>query len=141
MYMKVTLNGRVMKAMVETGATHNLLSDREADPLSLTLAGDISKMKVVNLVAKFLDDGLGICCAAPWCGGHHGQTVPLHGPCGLHGKGEGVIYVAAKDNVIARPCHLSCGLVDQGDWRRTHGASCNHEALRGVQQSDASRSP
>ncbi|KAL4196081.1 hypothetical protein AMTRI_Chr04g244270 [Amborella trichopoda] len=41
-----------MKAMVETGATHNLLSDREADPLSLTLAGDISKMKVVNLVAK-----------------------------------------------------------------------------------------
>ncbi|KAL4196929.1 hypothetical protein AMTRI_Chr04g185550 [Amborella trichopoda] len=41
-----------MRAMVETGVTHNLLSDREAAPLSLTLAGDTSKMKVVNLVAK-----------------------------------------------------------------------------------------
>ncbi|ERN17789.1 hypothetical protein AMTR_s00047p00150970 [Amborella trichopoda] len=31
--------------MVEAGATHNLLSDREADPLSLTLAGDTSYLQ------------------------------------------------------------------------------------------------
>ncbi|KAL4184720.1 hypothetical protein AMTRI_Chr10g226930 [Amborella trichopoda] len=50
-----------MKAMVEAGATHNLLSDREADPLSLTLAGDTSKIKVVNLVAESVVGIVGRC--------------------------------------------------------------------------------
>jgi len=35
MYTKVTLNGREVTAMVDTGATHNLISDKVARRLPL----------------------------------------------------------------------------------------------------------
>lgn len=52
MYVKVTLNGHASKAMVDTGATHNFLAEREVERLGLVLSKDHSHMKAVNSKAN-----------------------------------------------------------------------------------------
>ena len=44
MYVDVSINGKPTRAMVDTGATHNFISDREAKRLGLKLVKDSSRM-------------------------------------------------------------------------------------------------
>lgn len=52
MYVDIMLNGKSTCAMLDTGATHNFVSDREARRLGLKLEKDPSRMKAVNSVAR-----------------------------------------------------------------------------------------
>ncbi|KAL0345421.1 UNVERIFIED_CONTAM: hypothetical protein Sradi_4373400 [Sesamum radiatum] len=46
------VNGKEVMAMLDTGATHNFVADREIQKLGLTLAQDSSRIKAVNSKAK-----------------------------------------------------------------------------------------
>lgn len=46
--MDVILNGRATRALVDTGATHNFISEPEAKWLGLNFEKDMSKIKPVN---------------------------------------------------------------------------------------------
>ena len=48
MYVNIKLNVQTTRAMVDTGATHNFIVDREAKRLGLILEKNPSQMKVVN---------------------------------------------------------------------------------------------
>ncbi|CAL9076261.1 unnamed protein product [Musa textilis] len=52
MYMDIKLHGQTTRAMVDTGATHNFIADREAKQLGLTLEKNLNRMKAVNSEAK-----------------------------------------------------------------------------------------
>ncbi|CAL9125210.1 unnamed protein product, partial [Musa textilis] len=52
MYVNIRLNGQTTRAMVDTGATHNFIADREAKRLGLILEKNPSRMKAVNSEAK-----------------------------------------------------------------------------------------
>ena len=51
-YVDIKLNGQTTRAMVDTGATHNFIIDREAKRLGLILKKNQSRKKVVNSKAK-----------------------------------------------------------------------------------------
>ncbi|KAK3188823.1 hypothetical protein Dsin_028384 [Dipteronia sinensis] len=48
MYVNVEVNGRVIQAMMDAGATNNFVAQREADRLGLNLLESTSKIKAVN---------------------------------------------------------------------------------------------
>ncbi|KAL4179297.1 hypothetical protein AMTRI_Chr13g86610 [Amborella trichopoda] len=50
----VTLNGQEARAMVDTAATHNSISDRGVERLGLKLTVDASKIKAVNSAPQSL---------------------------------------------------------------------------------------
>lgn len=52
MYVKTLINGREIMAMVDTGATHNFVAEREVQSLGLKLAQHSSQIKAVNSEAK-----------------------------------------------------------------------------------------
>ncbi|KAI9178183.1 hypothetical protein LWI28_023646 [Acer negundo] len=52
MYVMVHVNGRKMRAMLDTGATNNFLSQGEMDRLGLSVTNNISRVKAVNSTAK-----------------------------------------------------------------------------------------
>ncbi|KAL0373605.1 UNVERIFIED_CONTAM: hypothetical protein Sradi_3276200 [Sesamum radiatum] len=52
MYVRVLINSKAVMAMVDTGATHNFVADREVQKLGLTLAHHSSRIKAVNSDAK-----------------------------------------------------------------------------------------
>ncbi|TYH76661.1 hypothetical protein ES332_D04G100900v1 [Gossypium tomentosum] len=52
MFVNVKVNGQVVREMVDTGATHNFLSDRIVARLGLRVDKGNSKMKAVNYEAK-----------------------------------------------------------------------------------------
>ncbi|KAL0336516.1 UNVERIFIED_CONTAM: hypothetical protein Sradi_4863500 [Sesamum radiatum] len=52
MYVRVQINGKVVMAMLDTGATHNFVADQEIQKLGLTLAQHSNRIKVVNSKAK-----------------------------------------------------------------------------------------
>ncbi|XP_068663055.1 uncharacterized protein [Aristolochia californica] len=52
LYLDVIINGFQVKAMVDTGATHNFVSEEEARRLKLKATRDSSRMKAVNSAAR-----------------------------------------------------------------------------------------
>lgn len=52
MYVSVLINGKKVMAMVDTGATHNFVADREVQRLGLDLSPQASHIKAVNSEAK-----------------------------------------------------------------------------------------
>ncbi|KAL0364744.1 UNVERIFIED_CONTAM: Retrovirus-related Pol polyprotein from transposon.6 [Sesamum angustifolium] len=48
MYVRVQINGKAVMAMLDSGATHNFVADREIQKLGLTLAQHASRIKAVN---------------------------------------------------------------------------------------------
>ncbi|XP_059625412.1 uncharacterized protein LOC132268599 [Cornus florida] len=52
MFIQVTLNGKKVLAMVDTGATHNFIAQREVSNFNLKLIPHANKMKAVNFEAK-----------------------------------------------------------------------------------------
>nr|XP_010933245.1 protein DDI1 homolog [Elaeis guineensis] len=79
MYVQVELNGHVTRAMVDTGATHNFVADREAIHLGLKLERDSSRMKTVNSEARPI---AGLARDVPirvgtWSGKANFMAVPL----------------------------------------------------------------
>ncbi|ERN07597.1 hypothetical protein AMTR_s00157p00058620, partial [Amborella trichopoda] len=54
MYVRITLNGKDMRAMADTGTTHNFVVDQEIARLGLKLGGDTSRMKTVNSASQLV---------------------------------------------------------------------------------------
>ncbi|XP_068639545.1 uncharacterized protein [Aristolochia californica] len=52
LYLDVLINGFQVKAMVDTGATHNFVSEEEARRLKLKATKDSSRMKAINSAAR-----------------------------------------------------------------------------------------
>ncbi|XP_077242396.1 uncharacterized protein LOC143882895 [Tasmannia lanceolata] len=52
MYIEACINGKMTRAMIDTGATHNFVSEQEAKRLALKLEKDDWKMKAVNSEAR-----------------------------------------------------------------------------------------
>ncbi|XP_057964296.1 uncharacterized protein LOC131155282 [Malania oleifera] len=48
MYVDLFLNGKKIRAMIDTGATHNFIADSEAQRLELQVVKDVGKIKAVN---------------------------------------------------------------------------------------------
>ena len=60
MFVAVKVNGKEAKAMIDTGATSNFVSRREAVRLGLRMVQNPSKMKAVNATAKPIE-GSAVC--------------------------------------------------------------------------------
>ena len=52
MHVQVLLNGIQVKAMADSGATHNFVATNEASRLDLKLVDDDSQIKAVNSKAQ-----------------------------------------------------------------------------------------
>ena len=52
MYVDAKVNGMSTKAMVNTGASHNFVSEEEANSLKLQISKEASWLKAINSVAK-----------------------------------------------------------------------------------------
>ncbi|KAL0302392.1 UNVERIFIED_CONTAM: hypothetical protein Sangu_3102600 [Sesamum angustifolium] len=52
MYVRVQINGKAVMTMLDTGATHNFVVDREIQKLRLALAQHSSRIKAMNSEAK-----------------------------------------------------------------------------------------
>ncbi|KAK4391962.1 Transposon Ty3-G Gag-Pol polyprotein [Sesamum angolense] len=78
MYVRVQINGKAVMAMLDSGATHNFVADREIQKLGLTLAQHSSRIKAVNSEAKPIQ---GMACVELKVGAWTGQckllVVPL----------------------------------------------------------------
>lgn len=56
LYVDITLNGKKVQTMVDTGATHNFITESEAKRLGLKFVCDGGRMKTFNLAAKPIHD-------------------------------------------------------------------------------------
>ncbi|KAL0393057.1 UNVERIFIED_CONTAM: hypothetical protein Sradi_2528500 [Sesamum radiatum] len=78
MYARVQVNVKAMMAMLDSGATHNFVADREIQKLGLILAQHSSRIKAVNLEAKPIQ---GVACVelkvGAWTGKCNLMSVPL----------------------------------------------------------------
>ncbi|KAK3019826.1 hypothetical protein RJ639_005128 [Escallonia herrerae] len=52
MYVDIKVNGKAIRAMVDTGATHNYISSTEVERLGLTLEKGCGRVKAINSVAQ-----------------------------------------------------------------------------------------
>ncbi|KAK3005022.1 hypothetical protein RJ639_015587 [Escallonia herrerae] len=52
MYVDIKVNGKAIRAMVDTGATHNYISSTEVERLGLTLEKGCGRVKVINSAAQ-----------------------------------------------------------------------------------------
>ncbi|KAL0368100.1 UNVERIFIED_CONTAM: Cysteine synthase [Sesamum calycinum] len=72
------VNGKAVMAMLDSGATHNFVADREIQKLGLILAQHSSRIKAVNLLAKPIQ---GVACVelkvGAWTGKCNLMSVPL----------------------------------------------------------------
>ncbi|KAK4397635.1 hypothetical protein Sango_1239000 [Sesamum angolense] len=59
LYFRVQINGKVVMAMLDTGATHKFVADQEIQKLGLTLAQHSSRIKAMNSKAKSIQ---GVVC-------------------------------------------------------------------------------
>ncbi|KAL0307325.1 UNVERIFIED_CONTAM: hypothetical protein Sradi_6149800 [Sesamum radiatum] len=78
LYFRVQINGEVVMAMLDTGATHKFVADRDIQKLGLTLAQHSSRIKAVNSEAKLIQ---GVVCVdlkvGSWTGKCNLMVVPL----------------------------------------------------------------
>ncbi|KAG8391291.1 hypothetical protein BUALT_Bualt01G0172700 [Buddleja alternifolia] len=78
MYVKISVNGQVVMAMIDTGATHNFVAEREIQKLGLNVSEHSSRIKAVNSEAKPIK---GMATVDLVIGSWHGQcelmAVPL----------------------------------------------------------------
>ncbi|KAL0310179.1 UNVERIFIED_CONTAM: hypothetical protein Scaly_2953700 [Sesamum calycinum] len=78
MYVRVQINGKAVMAMLDSGATHNFVADREIQKLGLTLAQHSSSIKAVNSEMKPIQ---GVACVelkvGAWIGKCNLMVVPL----------------------------------------------------------------
>ncbi|KAK4382004.1 RNA-directed DNA polymerase [Sesamum angolense] len=78
MYVRVQINSKAEMAMLDKGATHNFMVDREIQNFGLTLAQHSSRIKVVNSEAKPIQ---GVACVelkvSAWTGKCNLMVVPL----------------------------------------------------------------
>ena len=80
MYVQVLLNNVAIRAMVDIGATHNFVLDREVQRLGLSIVDDGSRIKAVNSDARSVggvvrDVSLKV---GDWCGLCSFMAVPLN---------------------------------------------------------------
>ncbi|KAK2980239.1 hypothetical protein RJ640_026535 [Escallonia rubra] len=52
MYVDIKVNGKAIRAMVDTGATHNYISSTEVEKLGLTLEKGCGRVKAINSAAQ-----------------------------------------------------------------------------------------
>ncbi|KAK3010371.1 hypothetical protein RJ639_012596 [Escallonia herrerae] len=52
MYVDIKVNGKAIRAMVDTGATHNYISSTEVERLGLTLEKGCGRVKAINSAAQ-----------------------------------------------------------------------------------------
>ncbi|KAK3002238.1 hypothetical protein RJ639_021301 [Escallonia herrerae] len=52
MYVDIKVNGKVIRAIVDTGATHNYISGTEVERLGLTLEEECGRVKAINSAAQ-----------------------------------------------------------------------------------------
>lgn len=52
MYVDIKVNGEPIRAMVDTGATHNYLASTEVERLGLTLEKGYGRVKAINSAAQ-----------------------------------------------------------------------------------------
>ncbi|KAL0302194.1 UNVERIFIED_CONTAM: hypothetical protein Sangu_3113200 [Sesamum angustifolium] len=80
MFVWVQINSKAVMAMLDKGATHNFVVDREIQKLGLTLAQHSSRIKVVNSEAKPIQ---GVACVelkvSAWTCKCNLMAVPLDG--------------------------------------------------------------
>ncbi|KAL0302206.1 UNVERIFIED_CONTAM: hypothetical protein Sangu_3114400 [Sesamum angustifolium] len=78
MYVGVQINGKAVIAMLDSGASHNFVADREIQKLGLTLAQHCNLIKEVNSEAKPIQ---GVACVelkvSAWIGKCNLMVVPL----------------------------------------------------------------
>jgi hypothetical protein len=115
MFVNVKVNGQVVREMVDTGATHNFLSDRIVARLGLRVDKGNSKMKAVNYeakpivrVAKIVPLQIG-----EWSGKFYLMLVPLddfHFILGLELLWKTRVYVSPRRGGILKcdksPCFV-----------------------------------
>ncbi|KAK2997462.1 hypothetical protein RJ639_025156 [Escallonia herrerae] len=54
MYVDIKVNGKAIRAMVDTGATHNYISSTEVERLGLTLEKGCGRVKAINSAAQLV---------------------------------------------------------------------------------------
>ncbi|KAK4397585.1 RNA-directed DNA polymerase [Sesamum angolense] len=78
MYVRVQINGKAVMAMLDTGATHNFVGDREIQKLRLTLTQHSNRIKAMNLEMKPIQ---GVACVelkvGAWIDKCNLMVVPL----------------------------------------------------------------
>ncbi|KAL0352155.1 UNVERIFIED_CONTAM: Transposon Ty3-I Gag-Pol polyprotein [Sesamum calycinum] len=78
MHVRVQINGKAVMAMLDSGAIHNFVADREIQKLGLTLAQHSSRIKAVNLEAKPIQGAAGVeLKVGAWTGQCKLLAVPL----------------------------------------------------------------
>ena len=78
MYVQILLNEKNVGAMVDTGATHNFISQNEVGHYGIKLGEANHSLKAVNLDAKpILGMGEATLKVGPWEGKIHVMVVPL----------------------------------------------------------------
>ncbi|TXG53263.1 hypothetical protein EZV62_022432 [Acer yangbiense] len=79
MFVKATIRGKQVRAMLDTGATHNFVSVDEAKRLGLRITNDEGAIKAANSLVKLIDGtAKGVTVhLGPWSGKLNFSVVPL----------------------------------------------------------------
>ncbi|KAG8380918.1 hypothetical protein BUALT_Bualt06G0066600 [Buddleja alternifolia] len=91
MYVKITVNGKVVMVMIDTGATHNFVAEREIQKLGLNVSEHSSRIKAVNSEAKPIK---GMATVDLVIGSWHGQSNAFVCP-----RAGGLLFVDVECNV------------------------------------------
>jgi hypothetical protein len=111
MFVKATIRGKQVRAMLDTGATHNFVSVDEAKRLGLRITPEDGAIKAANSPVKLIDGiAKGVTVhLGPWSGKLDFSVVPLD-------DYQMVLGMAFFDQANAFPLPASCslGILDGG---------------------------
>lgn len=138
MFVDVKVNGQVVRAMVDTGANHNFLSDRIVARLGLRVDQGNSKMKAVNSEAKAI---VRVAKIVPlqigeWSGKFDLMVVPLddfHFLLGLEFLRKTRVYVSPRRGGILK-CDKSPvrGVIKQKRFKLVSALQIRDSARKGA---------